>query len=202
MIATYWLGLLSYDDGKYDVAATWFAKPALVAPDSPYAAGARYNLARSLEAQHKFDEAIPLLEDDTSPQQHGNRLRARDLKLREKKPPKRKKRNPQRNRSPPSNRGVQGLKTLTAAGSAGGTSARPLFELGGFCNPPAEPGAVALNPRGSSWLIVPTSNKRDHPRFNRSPSHAFARQPTGAEGGLEIVAADETIEVQNFPGQE
>jgi hypothetical protein len=80
--ATYWLGLLSFDDGRYDVAAHWFGRPELSADGSPWASGARYNLARAYEAQNKFEEAIPLLENDTSPQQHGNKLRARQLKLR------------------------------------------------------------------------------------------------------------------------
>ena len=82
--ATYWLGLLSYDDGKEGVAATWFGRPELIAPDSPVSSGALYNLARSLEAQEKFDEAAVILEKDTSPQQHGNKVRARELKARPK----------------------------------------------------------------------------------------------------------------------
>jgi hypothetical protein len=41
----------------------------------------RYNLARALEAQQKFEEASKLLENDgDSPQRHGNRLRARSLR--------------------------------------------------------------------------------------------------------------------------
>jgi hypothetical protein len=78
--ATYLLGLLSFDDGKFDVAADWFRRPELGDADSAAADGARYNLARSLEAQGKLDEAIPLLEKDTSPQAAGNKIRARDLK--------------------------------------------------------------------------------------------------------------------------
>lgn len=86
--ATYWLGLLSFDDGKPAVAAHWFTRPVLVAPDSRWQTGARYNHARSLEAEQKFDEAIPLLDQDASPQQHGNKLRARELqaKAKESKP--------------------------------------------------------------------------------------------------------------------
>jgi hypothetical protein len=80
--ATYWLGLLSFDDGKFDVAAHWFGRPELVAEDSPWAHGARYNLARTYETQEKLEEAIPLLEQEGSPQQHGNKLRARSLKSR------------------------------------------------------------------------------------------------------------------------
>jgi TolA-binding protein len=80
--ATYWLGLLSYDDGNYAVAADFFAHPELNKKESPSRAGAQYNLARSLEAQQKLDEAVPLLESSESPQQHGDKLRARELKSR------------------------------------------------------------------------------------------------------------------------
>jgi hypothetical protein len=78
--ATYWLGLLSYDEGKNDVAIHWLARPELSEEDSPWAAGARYNLARAYEANSNFEEAAKILEADTSPQQHGNRLRAKRLK--------------------------------------------------------------------------------------------------------------------------
>jgi tetratricopeptide (TPR) repeat protein len=78
--ATYALGLLSYDNGRYDVAAQWFGRPELQAEDSVLKAGANYNLARTLEAQGKLEEAAELLENDTSPQHHGNKLRARRLK--------------------------------------------------------------------------------------------------------------------------
>ena len=73
---------MSFDDGKYAVAASWLGRPELTAAGSPWASGARYNLARALEAQDKLNEAITILEHDTSPQQQGNKLRARDLKSR------------------------------------------------------------------------------------------------------------------------
>ena len=89
--ATYWLGLLSFDDGKYDVAATWFVRPELAAALSPWSAGARYNLARSYEAEHKPDAAVPLLENSESLQRQGDRIRAAQLMSRTKdgedKPP-------------------------------------------------------------------------------------------------------------------
>jgi hypothetical protein len=78
--ATYWVGLLSLDDHKLDVAADWLSRPELMAADSPWSSGTRYNLSRTREAQKKIDEAIKLLEEDESPQRHGNRLRARMLK--------------------------------------------------------------------------------------------------------------------------
>ena len=79
--ASYWLGLLSYDRGKYEVAADWLEKRTLKAtPEGPWTAGARYNLARTYEAMGKIDEAIELLEADGTPQRYGNLLRARRLR--------------------------------------------------------------------------------------------------------------------------
>jgi hypothetical protein len=78
--ATFCLGLLSYDDGRYDVAAHWLGRPELQTSDSAFRSGANYNLARTYEALGKLEEAAVLLEGDTSPQQHGNKLRARRLK--------------------------------------------------------------------------------------------------------------------------
>jgi hypothetical protein len=80
--ATYWVGLLSYDVGRYDVAAHWLSRPELMAPASPRLSAAQYNLARTLEAQDKLKEAIAMLENKASPQAHGNRLRARALEAR------------------------------------------------------------------------------------------------------------------------
>jgi hypothetical protein len=77
--AAYWVGLMSFDDGKFAVAQSWLSRPELTAAGSPWVFGATYNLARALEAQGKFDEAASLLEHDTSPQQHGNKIRARIL---------------------------------------------------------------------------------------------------------------------------
>ena len=79
--ASYWLGLLSYDASKYDVAAEWLGKRSLLAmPEGPWTAGARYNLARTYEALGEPDKAIELLEADDSPQRLGNLLRARRLR--------------------------------------------------------------------------------------------------------------------------
>lgn len=79
--ASYWLGLLSYDVGKYDIADHWLRTRTLEAtPNGPWTAGARYNLARTLEALGEVQEAIELLEEDDSPQREGNLLRARQLR--------------------------------------------------------------------------------------------------------------------------
>ncbi len=80
--ATYWLGLVTYDDGKFDVAANWFQRPELTKAESIWATGAKYNLARSWEAEQKYEEAAAILEKDGAPQQHGNKWRARDLRSR------------------------------------------------------------------------------------------------------------------------
>jgi hypothetical protein len=78
--ATYWIGLLSFADGKFDIAESWLSRPELHAADSRWAFGSRYNLARVYEAQGKIEEAIALLNADTSPQQHGNKLRAQRVR--------------------------------------------------------------------------------------------------------------------------
>ena len=85
--ATYWQGLLSFDDGKYDVALDWLGREELTAAKSPWAAGTRYNLARTLEAQGKLEEAAKLLEQDSSPQGQGNKLRAKWLREKAKSEP-------------------------------------------------------------------------------------------------------------------
>lgn len=79
--ASYWLGLLSYDLGKYFVAQDWLARRTLAAtPQGPWTTGAVYNLSRTEEALGNLSVAIQLLEADQSPQRHGNLLRARQLK--------------------------------------------------------------------------------------------------------------------------
>ena len=78
--ASYWLGLLSYDDGRYDTALDWLARRTLEDyPDGPWTNGARYNLARAYEALGRFEDAIELLKQDDSPGRHGSLLRARQL---------------------------------------------------------------------------------------------------------------------------
>jgi hypothetical protein len=62
------------------VAAHWLGRPELESGDSALRSGAKYNLARTNEALGKLEEAAALLEDETSPQRLGNKLRARRLK--------------------------------------------------------------------------------------------------------------------------
>ncbi len=81
--ATYWLGLISFDEGQYEAAEEYFKMvPQEVGPNipSPWIAAAKYNLARAYEASGRTADAIKLLEEDDSPQRFGNHLRARTLK--------------------------------------------------------------------------------------------------------------------------
>ncbi len=79
--ASYWLGLIAFEKKDYPVAIDYFARRTLeLSPDGPWTDGARYNLARSYEALAQFSPAIELYQADSSPQKHGNRLRARRLK--------------------------------------------------------------------------------------------------------------------------
>lgn len=79
--ASYWLGLLSYDTGKYEIATEWLQNRTLDAlPNGPWTSGARYNLARTREAMGDLPAAIALLEADDSPQRAGNLLRAKRLR--------------------------------------------------------------------------------------------------------------------------
>src|SRR5690606_21550412 len=80
--AGYWLGLLSYDRGNYEIAIDWLGERTLDQNrSSRWANGARYNLARAQEALGNTEEAIKLLESDPkdAPQRHGNLLRAKQL---------------------------------------------------------------------------------------------------------------------------
>jgi len=80
--ASFWLGLVAYEEQDFPVAIDFFAKRTLeAAPSGPCANSARYNLARTYEAVGDTDRAIALYESDRkSPQSHGNQLRARWLK--------------------------------------------------------------------------------------------------------------------------
>lgn len=78
--ASYWLGLIAYENENYQTAANYFSKRTLdVNPKSPWRSGALYNLARAEEALERFPDAIELYRQIDSPQRHGNLLRARRL---------------------------------------------------------------------------------------------------------------------------
>jgi len=79
--ATFWLGLISYDEGEYSAAEDYFKKLTLdLSSDGPWTDGTRYNLARTYEASGRVDEALKIYAADDSPQRLGNHLRARWLK--------------------------------------------------------------------------------------------------------------------------
>lgn len=79
--ATYSLGLIAYEQGKFANAAQWLDNSSLASEwGKPLADGVRYNRARVYEALGEWEQAAKLLEADESPQQHGNQLRA--LRLR------------------------------------------------------------------------------------------------------------------------
>jgi tetratricopeptide (TPR) repeat protein len=79
--ASYWLGLAHFETGRYEAAIDWFQTRTLEAqPTGPWAPGARYNLARTYEALGRLGEARDQYLQDTSPQQHGNLIRARLLR--------------------------------------------------------------------------------------------------------------------------
>ncbi|QDT75130.1 transglutaminase domain-containing protein [Lacipirellula limnantheis] len=80
--AGYWLGLLSYDRGNFDVALDWLDERTLDQNrSSQWADGARYNVARTQEALGDLEAAIATLQSDPkgAPQRHGNLLRAKQL---------------------------------------------------------------------------------------------------------------------------
>jgi len=90
--ASYWQGLCVFEERlrtahlhaqtDYTSAIEWFSKRTLEdSPGGPWTRGATYNLARAYEASKQYDKAIELyLSDPTSPDHHGNRLRAAWLK--------------------------------------------------------------------------------------------------------------------------
>jgi len=79
--ASFWLGAVAFERGDFDTAIDYFQKRTLDAwPDGPWSDAARYNLARTFEALGRIDEAIEIYEQDDSPQQHGNHLRAKWLR--------------------------------------------------------------------------------------------------------------------------
>lgn len=80
--ATYWLGLIHFEQKHTNEAIDFLGKRTLEAnPNGLWAAGARFNLARLYEDNGQPEKAAELYAGDTkSPQSHGNQLRARWLK--------------------------------------------------------------------------------------------------------------------------
>ncbi|MCH2131007.1 MAG: hypothetical protein MK179_17845 [Pirellulaceae bacterium] len=75
--ASYWIGLLTYDNTEFSVAKEWLDQRTLsTSPQGPWAHGARYNLARTCEMLQEPEQAMTLYQADDSPQRLGNRFRA------------------------------------------------------------------------------------------------------------------------------
>jgi len=74
--ATFWLGLISFDEKQYDTAADYFRWSL----KGPWNGAATYNLARCYEATGRTADAVKLLQEDDSAQRYGNHLRALRLK--------------------------------------------------------------------------------------------------------------------------
>jgi tetratricopeptide (TPR) repeat protein len=86
--ASYWLGLIKFQQGIYPTAVDYLATRTLEAvTNSRWTHGARYNLARCYEASGQPVQAIKLYRlDVSSPGYHGNVLRARWLAAASKRP--------------------------------------------------------------------------------------------------------------------
>lgn len=81
--ASYWLGLVLFEQGDYPSAIDLFDKRTLQAKHaSQWSSGARYNLGRTQEAAGNIDAAAAAYDSDDGPQSHGNHLRAKWLKER------------------------------------------------------------------------------------------------------------------------
>ncbi len=79
--ATYWLGLLAYEERNYPSARDYLlARTLEAAPRSPWIPGAKYNLGRVYEAEKQYAKAIQQYRGNTEAiDAYGNRLRARWL---------------------------------------------------------------------------------------------------------------------------
>jgi hypothetical protein len=85
--ASYWLGLVHYETGRYDVADDWFkARTLETGEGNQWIPGARYNLARTYAALGDLRAARETLLLDDSAQRHGSLLLARQLRLRSEQP--------------------------------------------------------------------------------------------------------------------
>jgi hypothetical protein len=86
--ASYWLGLVAFERGKYAEAIDYFATRTLRAsPDGPWTAGANYNLGRAYEAAGQIGQAIAQYRQEKPSPDEGQLLRAAWL---EKQPPRRR----------------------------------------------------------------------------------------------------------------
>lgn len=79
--ATYWLGVLAYEQRNYPSARDYLLARTLEAyPRGPWTAGAKYNLGRVYEAEKQYAKAIQQYRGNSEAiDEFGNRLRARWL---------------------------------------------------------------------------------------------------------------------------
>ena len=78
--ATFWLSLIQYDSGRFDLAENWFEDRVLGDnQESRWEQAARYGLARAFEQLGNPTKAIELYKTEGDVQEHGNRIRARLL---------------------------------------------------------------------------------------------------------------------------
>jgi tetratricopeptide (TPR) repeat protein len=79
--ASYWLGLIAYEQRNYRSAIDYLANRTLESSEhGPWTRGAHYNLGRVYEADRQYDKALAEYRTKTpSPDHHGNLLRARWL---------------------------------------------------------------------------------------------------------------------------
>ena len=76
--ATYWIGLIQYDTGRFDLSQDWLESRILGDNQvSRWEQAARYNLARAYEQLGVVDKATELYKTEGDVQEHGNRIRAR-----------------------------------------------------------------------------------------------------------------------------
>ena len=87
--ASYWLGLMQFEQQNYRGAIDYFARRILeVASESPWLPGARYNLARSYEASGELDKAVAQYRENAKQfGDLGQLLRARWIEVARPKPP-------------------------------------------------------------------------------------------------------------------
>ncbi len=76
--ATYWLSLIQYETGRFDIAESWFGGRVLGDhQESRWKQAARGSLAEAYEHLGNYDKAIELYKTEGDLQEHGNRIRGR-----------------------------------------------------------------------------------------------------------------------------
>ena len=73
--ASYWLGIIQFEEGNYKIAISWLNHTLADGPANPFFQGAHYNLGRCYEALGQIEQASQMYQFADSPQQTGNQLR-------------------------------------------------------------------------------------------------------------------------------